>query len=169
MHAQCWFNRGSPVIVDDEWDSLKQDCILCIRMLHLFRFWWFLCFIENCFQTLNQAAFDSTIFWWRVTLQQAQQFARKPGSWNKVVCVILKIGWGWGHDLENWGGEFFFSIFVYTVKHLLCRGIHKYHIRCKDEKHKTIFQILMKQRFGHSKSHITKSKTAKNRDTETSL
>lgn len=82
----------SPVIMNDEGNSLKQDGILCVRVLHLFGFWWFLGLIENSLQTLNQAAFDSTIFWWGVALQKAQQFARKPGCWNEVICVVLKIG-----------------------------------------------------------------------------
>lgn len=58
-------------------------------MLHLLGLGWLLGLIEDGLQTLYQAALDSTIFWWRVALQQAQQLAGEPRRRDKVVGVIL--------------------------------------------------------------------------------
>lgn len=75
--------------MDDEGDGLKQNGVLGVGVLHLLGLGWLLGLIEDGFQTLHQPAFDSAVFWWRVALQQAQQLAREPRRWDKVVGVIL--------------------------------------------------------------------------------
>lgn len=85
--------------MDDEGDSLKKNGVLGIGMLHLLGFGWFLGLVENCLQALHQAALDSTVLWWWVALQQAQQLARKPRCRDKVVGVILKVSGSRRHNL----------------------------------------------------------------------
>lgn len=84
----------SPVVVDDERDGLKQDGVLGVGVLHLLGLGRFLGFVQNGLQTLHQTALDGAIFWWRVTLQQAQQLAGEPRRRDKVVGVVLQVGGG---------------------------------------------------------------------------
>lgn len=87
--------------MNNESDSLKQDGVLGVGVLHLFRFGWFLCFVENGLQTLDQTAFNSAILRRRVALQETQQLTGQPGSGDKVICVVLQVGGCRGHDLND--------------------------------------------------------------------
>lgn len=91
----------SPVVVYDQCDRLKQDCILGIGVLHLLGLGWLLRLIQDGLQTFYQATLDSTIFWWRVALQQTQQLAGEPGCRDKVVGVVLQISGGRRHNLQS--------------------------------------------------------------------
>lgn len=85
--GHCEYDQ--PVMVDDEGDGFKQNSILCVGVLDLLGLGWLLGLVEDGLQTLYQTALDSTIFWWRVALQQAKQLAGEPRCWHKVVGVIL--------------------------------------------------------------------------------
>lgn len=95
------FERYSPVIVNNESNSLEQDGVLGVGVLYLLGFGRFLGFVENRLQTLHQTAFNSTILRWWVALQEPQQLTGQPRSRNEVICVVLQVSGRRRHDLND--------------------------------------------------------------------
>ena len=111
-----YFEVTVPVIVNDERDGFEKYCVLGIGMLHFFRLGRLLCLVQYGFQAFVQSAPGTRIVWWRIVLQEPQQFDAEPRRWHEVIRVILEITITCRHDLlkrrkkadqdQNWGTRF---------------------------------------------------------------